>query len=234
MKNKLFHKRGKMLDLNKGLLPHKGENFPRRKKELFDKHLCRWAHPCGYKPMPVFPGHKAASLFGPKGPSEWEELNLWPSVPKTEILPLYNTLPIYTTNSRKTFFWVGTLYRRSILPHCERVDCKSMQLKHSNGFEMQAFLAQLEEHRPSKSVCIGSNPIECASFKEVAYGFAWKRVSYHLLVGPYGLQRLYSPEGPHHKKERALPKKRTPKRVRKGRKTEKAKEYAWEAVVGIT
>ena len=28
-----------------------------------------------------------------------------------------------------------------------------------------AFLAQLEEHRPSKLVCIGSSPIECASFK---------------------------------------------------------------------
>ena len=44
-----------------------------------------------------------------------------------------------------------------------------------------AFLAQLEEHQPSKLICIGSNPIECASFKKLilfsCFWFSFRRSS---------------------------------------------------------
>ena len=43
---------------------------------------------------PIFTSKKVLRKISEQIPaiSEWEELNLWPSVPKTDILPLYDTL----------------------------------------------------------------------------------------------------------------------------------------------
>ena len=86
---------------------------------------------------PIFTSKKVLKKISEQIPaiSEWEELNLWPSVPKTDILPLYDTLKALRMLVHDTV-WTS----------------------------LHTFLAQLVEHQPSKLVCIGSSPIECAFF----------------------------------------------------------------------